>query len=146
MVTLGQRIGELRTAKGLSAAAVSAALGLPKGLVEKFERGRQTPTKDQQEQLAGFFEVSVMYLRGESSDPTRMSNWMEELPAEPEPDEPKFQQKSKKPTQEPKPEGALLDSLLATEQVRSLLKQIVLDTLRSPEGKELIKRIANSDK
>ncbi|MGI6193637.1 MAG: helix-turn-helix domain-containing protein [Christensenellales bacterium] len=146
MVTLGQRINELRTAKGLSAAAVATALGMPKGAVEKFETGRQTPSKAQQEQLAGFFGVSLMYLRGESSDPTRMSNWMEELPAEPEPDEPKVQQKSKKPTKEPKPEGALLDSLLATDQVRDLLRQIVLETLRSPEGAALIKRIANSEK
>ena len=146
MVTLGQRICELRSAKGLSAAAVASALGFPKGAVEKFESGRQTPTKDQQEQLAGFFGVSVMYLRGESSDPTRMSNWMEELPLEQKPDEPKIQQKSKKQTKETRPEGALLDGLLATDQVKDLLRQVVLDTLRSPEGKELIKRIVKGEK
>jgi transcriptional regulator with XRE-family HTH domain len=144
MVTLGQRINELRTAKGLSAAAVAAALGYPKG-AKKFESGRQTPTKAQQEQIAGFFGVSLMYLRGESSDPTRMSNWMEELPPEPEPYEPKFQQKSKKPTNEPQPKGAILNSLLATDQVKDLLRQIVLDTLRSPEGAALIKKIAKGD-
>ncbi len=146
MVTLGQRICELRSAKGLSAAAVASALGFPKGAVEKFESGRQTPTKDQQEQLAGFFGVSAAYLRGESSDPVRMSNWMEEPPAEQEQQAPKLQQTSKKQTKEPKPEGALLDGLLATDQVKDLLRQIVLDTLRSPEGKELIKRIAKSEK
>lgn len=146
MVTLGQRINELRSEKGLSAAAVAQALGLPKGAIEKFETGRQTPTKAQQEQLAGFFGVSVMYLRGESSDPTRMSNWMEEVPSEPEPDEPKVQVKSKKPTKESRPEGALLDSLLMTDQVKDLLRQVVLETLKSPEGAALIKKIAKSDK
>ncbi|MPN34586.1 hypothetical protein SDC9_182080 [bioreactor metagenome] len=83
-----------------------------------------------------------MYLRGESSDPTRMSNWMEELPVEPEPDEPKIQQSSKKQTKEPKPDGALLDGLLATDKVKDLLRQIVLETLKSPEGRELIQKIA----
>ena len=146
MVTLGQRIAELRSAKGMSAASVSSALGLPKGAVDKFESGRQTPTKDQQDKLADFFGISVLYLKGESSDPARMSNWMEDLPPEPEVYEPKVQEKRKKPTKEPEPEGALLDGLLATDQVREMLKQIVLDTLRSPEGKELIKKIAQSDR
>jgi len=148
MVTLGQRINELRCAKGLSAAAVAQALGLPKSAVEKFETGRQTPTKAQQEQLAAFFGVSVMYLRGESSDPTRMSNWMEEAPleVEDEPKETKLQPKSKKPTKETPPEGGLLDSLLMTDQVKELLRQVVLETIKSPEGAALIRKIAKSEK
>ena len=77
MVTLGQRIEELRTERGLSRPALSAALGLPKGAAEKFETGRQTPTKEQQEKIAAYFGVSVFYLRGESSDRTRQEDWMD---------------------------------------------------------------------
>ena len=74
MVTLGQRLEELRTERGLSRPALSAALGLPKGAAEKFETGRQTPTKEQQEKIAAYFGVSLFYLRGESSDRTRQED------------------------------------------------------------------------
>lgn len=43
MVTMAQRIEQLRTEKGLSRPALSAALGLPKNAAEKFETGRATP-------------------------------------------------------------------------------------------------------
>ena len=59
MVTLAQRIESLRTEKGLSRSALAAALGFPKGRVDKFETGRQTPTKEQQDKLAAFFGVSL---------------------------------------------------------------------------------------
>ena len=92
MVTLAQRIEELRTAKGLSRPAAAAALGFPKGAFEKFETGRQTPTKDQQEKMA-----------------------------------------------------TVMDSVLSTKQVQDLLRSIVLDTLRSPEGQELIAKAVHRE-
>ena len=70
-----QRIEALSTEKGLSRPALAAALGLPKGSVDKFETGRQTPTKEQQEKMASFFAVSLFYLRGESNDRTKMEHW-----------------------------------------------------------------------
>lgn len=75
MVNMQQRIEALRTEKGLSRPALAAALGFPKGSVDKFETGRQTPTKEQQEKMASFFAVSLFYLRGESSDRTKMEHW-----------------------------------------------------------------------
>ena len=77
MVTLAQRIEALRTERGLSRPALAAELGLPKGAVEKFETGRQTPSREQQEKLAGYFGVSLFYLRGESNDRTRQETWMD---------------------------------------------------------------------
>ena len=77
MVTLAQRIEELRTAKGLSRPALAAALGFPRTAIEKFETGRQTPTQDQQNKLASYFGVSLFYLRGETNDTTQMSDWMD---------------------------------------------------------------------
>ena len=70
MITLAQRITELRTQKGMSRPELSLALGLPKTAVEKFETGRQTPTQEQQKKMAAYFGVSLFYLRGESNDPT----------------------------------------------------------------------------
>ena len=77
MVTLAQRIEELRTAKGLSRPALAAALGFPRTAIEKFETGRQTPTQDQQNKLASYFGVSLFYLRGGTNDTTQMSDWMD---------------------------------------------------------------------
>ena len=77
MVTMAQRIEELRMARNMSRPALAAALGLPKTAVEKFETGRQTPTQEQQDKLAAFFGVSIFYLRGESSDKTKMEDWMD---------------------------------------------------------------------
>ena len=71
MITLAQRIEALRTERGLSRPALSQALGFPKNAAEKFETGRQTPTREQQEKMAAFFGVSLFYLRGESNDRTR---------------------------------------------------------------------------
>ena len=53
MVTMAQRIEELRTKKAMSRPALAAALGLPRLSIEKFETGRQTPTQEQQQKLAG---------------------------------------------------------------------------------------------
>lgn len=139
MVTMAQRIEALRTERGLSRPGLSAVLGFPKNAAEKFETGRQTPTKEQQEQLAGYFGVSLFYLRGESSDPTRQDDWMEGAYTGPEPDA------APAPARPPKqaktadaPQGAMLDALLMSKQAQQLLRAVVLDTLRSPEGQALI--------
>ncbi len=77
MVTMAQRIEDLRTEKGLSRPGLAAALHFPKGSIDKFETGRQTPTRDQQEKMAAFFNVSLFYLRAESNDRTKMENWID---------------------------------------------------------------------
>ena len=77
MVTMAQRIEELRTERGLSRPGLAAALGLPKNAIEKFETGRQSPTKEQVQALADYFAVSVFYLRGESGDRTRQDAWLD---------------------------------------------------------------------
>lgn len=141
MVTMAQRIEELRTQAGLSRPQLSAALGLPKAAAEKFETGRQTPTKEQQEKLAAYFGVSIFYLTGESNDRTRQEDWLEGAVPDEEPGYRPIP--AHQPKKEPKsapPQGAVFDSLLASRQVQDLLRAVVLDTLRSPEGQALIVR------
>ena len=141
MITLEQRIEALRTERGLSRPALSQALGFPKNAAEKFETGRQTPTREQQEKMAAFFGVSLFYLRGESGDRTRQEDWMSGVSLND--DEPGFTPtpapKPKRPKQE-EPQGAMLDAVLASKPVQELLRKIVLDTLRSPEGQDLIRK------
>lgn len=118
MVTMAQRIEELRTQQGLTRPALSVALGLPRNAVEKFETGRQTPTKEQQEKIATYFGVSLFYLKGESDDPTRQDSWMTAalsgVEEDDEPVRPVRRPAPKAPTPPPAPggNGAILASLL----------------------------------
>ena len=140
MVTLAQRIEELRTEAGLSRPELSAALGFPKSAIEKFETGRQTPSKEQQEKLCSYFGVSVFYLSGESNDRTRQEDWLDGTVPDEEPACRPAAAPQPRKQKSPAPQGAVFDSLLASKQVQDLLRAVVLDTLRSPEGQALIVR------
>ena len=141
MVTMAQRIEELRMARNMSRPALAAALGLPKTAVEKFETGRQTPTQEQQDKLAAFFGVSIFYLRGESSDKTKMEDWMDgaflDAPAGESRPAPR-----RAPKPEPAPaapsQGSMLDALIGGKKFQESLRSAVLDVLRSPEGQEIL--------
>lgn len=141
MVTMAQRIETLRNEKGLSRPALAAELGFPKNAIEKYETGRATPTKDQQEKMASYFGVSLFYLRGESGDRTRQEDWMSGgLSAADE--EPVYRPTPavKRPKAEPVSNGGatMLDALFSSKQAKDQFKAMVLEALRSPEGQELI--------
>lgn len=140
MVTMAQRIEALRNEKGLSRPALAAELGFPKNAVEKYETGRATPTKDQQEKMAAYFGVSLFYLRGESGDRTRQEDWMSGgLTAAEE--EPVYRPAPvKRPKTEPASGGGatMLDALFSSKQAKDQFKAMVLEALRSPEGQEVI--------
>ena len=150
MVTLAQRITQLRTQKGLSRPELSAALGLPKNAAEKFETGRQTPTQEQQQKLADFFGVSLFYLRGESNDPTRQEDWIDMPVEEDEPGyvpmpSPRAKAKAPKADAPAQEGGSLLDSLLSGRQAQAALRAAVLEVLRSPEGQALIAKAVHKE-
>ena len=141
MITLAQRMTELRTQKGMSRPELSLALGLPKTAVEKFETGRQTPTQEQQKKIAAYFGVSVFYLRGESSDPTTQDSWMNGS----FPDEPVVPPVKAKPAAAPAPRshtgtGNMLDPILKSDGFQQAVRAAVLDVLRSKEGQQLLEQ------
>ena len=140
MVTLAQRIEELRTARGLSRPALAAALGLPRTAIEKFETGRQTPTQDQQNKLASYFGVSLFYLRGETNDTTQMSDWMDgAFLDEPAPaTAPKRTVKPVAAASSGGEGGTMFDAFLTSKKFQEALRTAVLDTLRTPEGQEIL--------
>ena len=150
MITMAQRIEALRTERGLSRPALSAALGFPKTAVEKFETGRQKPTQDQQDKLASYFGVSLFYLRGESDDPTRMENWLntgyvEEEPAPrpvPRPAAPTIVAQSSAAGQN---DSTMFSAFMKSKSFQDLLRATVLDVLRSPEGQELIAKAVRKE-
>ena len=148
MVTIAQRIETLRTQKAMSRPALSAALGLPRTAIEKFETGRQTPNQEQQAKIAKYFGVSLFYLRGESDDPTDMDSWLngavpDDAPVRPVPKAatPRVVQ-SAGPSQE---DGAVFSALIKSKSFQSMVRDTVLEVLRSPEGQELIAKAVKKE-
>ena len=143
MVTLAQRITSLRTEKNLSRPALAAALGLPRTAIEKFETGRQTPTQEQQAKLAAYFGVSLFYLRGESDDPTSMDSWLGREAPEPERPAPRAAVRPA-PAQSSSGGGeSVFAAMLKSESFQALVRQSVLEVLRSPEGQALLTQAAS---
>lgn len=136
MVTMAQRLEALRTQRGLSRPALSAALGFPKTAMEKFETGRQTPTQDQQRKLADYFGVTLPYLRGESDDPAEGDSWLAGGLPEEEQTVPSVQKKPRPAAVQE--DGAVFGALLKSPSFQSLLRTAALEALRSPEGQELL--------
>ena len=147
MVTMAQRIEELRTERNMSRPALAAALGLPKNAPEKFETGRQSPTKEQMQKLADFFGVSLFYLKGESNDRTRMDDWMETALSGNEEMHIPIQPKKPKPQPEmaPSGQGTIFDSFLKSKAFQDMVRTTVADVLRSPEGQELIAKAVRKE-
>ena len=143
MVTMAQRLEALRTERGISRPALSAALGFPKTAMEKFETGRQTPSQDQQKKLADYFGVSLFYLRGESDDPTRMETWLNGGDV---PDDSPSQVPAPRPAQKKirpaavQEDGAVFGALLKSPSFQALVRSAALEALRSPEGQEILSK------
>ena len=137
MVTLAQRIDQLRTARALSLPALAAALGLPRMSIEKFESGRQTPTQEQQNKLASYFGVSLLYLRGETDDTTQMSDWMDGAFLD-EPAPVPAPKRAVKPVAASSGGGGGTMFVLTSKKFQEALRTAVLDTLRTPEGQEIL--------
>ena len=141
MITMAQRIEALRTEKGLSRPALAAELHYPRMAIEKFETGRQTPSKEQQEQMAAFFGVSLYYLRGESNDRTRQDNWMDGDFVDDEPvytPAPRKAARSVSQNNSSSDQGTLMDSFVNNKGFQDMVRSAVLDVLRSPEGQNLL--------
>ena len=152
MVTMAQRIEQLRTEKGLSRPALSQALGLPKNAAEKFETGRATPTKEQQDKIARFFEVSLFYLKGETDDRTSQENWMKgDFGVDDEVDTPivnTVARKVKSQVQSSPQSGqsaSVFEAFRNSKPFQDMIRETVLDVLRSPEGQELLSRVVRKE-
>ena len=150
MVTLAQRLEELRTKQGLTRPALAVALGLPRNAVEKFETGRQTPTKDQQNKIANYFGVSLAYLQGESDDPTSMANWMTTALSGAESDpEPVIRRAAPAPKPKTITDGSgqsgVQAALLSNKAFHDTLRAEILEVLRTQEGQALLADIVRKE-
>ena len=146
MTSISQRIEELRSKKGISRPAMAAALGFPKISIEKFETGRLTPNQEQQKKMAEYFGVSVEYLRGESNDPTTMDNWLSGNVPE---DEPEVVIQPKKTivasAESSNSDTAPLTAMLRSEAFRALVRETVVEVLKSNEGQKMIANAVKSE-
>ena len=143
MMTLAQRLEELRMQKGLSRPALAAALGFPRMTVEKFETGRQTPSQEQQRKLADYFGVPLAYLRGEQNDEMSMGDWMNGSAFQEEPKAaPVAVPKPKKVTAANIEQGSMFNAFLNSKKSQESLRAAVLAVLRPPEGAALLEQAA----
>lgn len=141
MVTIGQRMETLRTKKELSRAALAAAVGFPRMSIEKFETGRQTPSQDQQQKLADYFGVTLAYLRGESDTPTGTDNWFSgELPEEEPVVVPKAPTRTvvAQSSGSAKDDGAVFSALLKSDSFRALVRESIVEVLKTKEGQKIL--------
>jgi len=142
MVTMAQRIEELRNEHNMSRPGLAAALGLPKMAIEKFETGRQSPTKEQAQKLADYFGVSIFYLKGESNDRTRQDAWLDAAYNTPQGEHIPIPAKAAKPKVQPQTnldgQGNIFESFLKSRQFQEAMRAAVLEVLRSEEGQALI--------
>ena len=142
MVTMAQRIEELRNEHNMSRPGLAAALGLPKMAIEKFETGRQSPTKEQAQKLADYFGVSIFYLKGESNDRTRQDAWLDAAYNTPQGEHIPIPAKAAKPKVQPQTnldgQGNIFESFLKSRQFQEAMRAAVLEVLRSEEGQVLI--------
>lgn len=142
MVSMAQRIAELRNERNMSRPGLAAALGLPKMAIEKFETGRQSPTKDQAQQMADYFGVSIFYLKGESNDRTRQDAWLDAAYNTPQGEHIPIPAKAAKPKVQPQTnldgQGNIFESFLKSRQFQDAMRATVLEVLRSEEGQALI--------
>ena len=148
MVTLAQRIQELRDEKGLSRLALASSLGFPRQAIEKFETGRQTPSKEQMDKMADFFGVSQFYLKGESNDRTRQENWMDAGWADDdEPVSAPVVRKAPKPApaKAEGDSGSVFAAMVNSKAFQEMVHNALLDILRSPEGEEIVRRVVRKE-
>ena len=122
-------------------------LGLPRLSIEKFETGRQTPSQEQQQKLAGAFGVSLPYLRGETDDPTSMDNWLSGAVPQEDVVLPKAVRKATAAVvaqsgDSSRSDGAVFSALLKSDSFKALVRETVLDVLKSPEGQALLAKAA----
>ena len=149
MVTMAQRLEQLRQEKGLSRPALSAALGLPRTAIEKFETGRQTPTQAQQEKIAAYFGVSVFYLRGESPDTTQMSDWMDGAFQQSEQPAPAAVQQPRRAAAQAartaREESPVFAAFLDSPKFKQYLQEAIREALASPEGRALVEKAVRKE-
>ena len=66
---MGDRLKQLRKARGLTQLAVQMKTGIEQALLSKFENGERIPPTETLVKLADFYEVSVDYLLCRTDNP-----------------------------------------------------------------------------
>lgn len=69
MATLGERLQQLQTERGILKKDIAKEVGLSIMGYYRYERGERQPTADVLITLADFFDVSIDYLVGRTDNP-----------------------------------------------------------------------------
>ena len=97
--------------------------------------------------------MSLFYLRGETNDTTQMSDWMDGAFLDEPAPAPAPRRAAVKPAAASSggEGGTMFDAFLTSKKFQEALRTAVLDTLRTPEGQEILakairKELANRQK
>lgn len=71
MFFLGTHLKSLRKSRGITQKQLAQAIGASERGIQQYELGERKPAYDMLIALADYFDVSLDYLVGRSSDPTR---------------------------------------------------------------------------
>lgn len=64
MKTLGEKLKELRLAKGVTLQSVASAVGITRSAVANYEANTREPSLDTLKKFCDYFDVSADYLLG----------------------------------------------------------------------------------
>ena len=84
--------------------------------------------------------MSIFYLRGESDDRTRQESWLEGAYQEDPVQSPPPRREPRSSAQSVGGEGTVFDSFLRSAPFQEVVRTLVLDLRRCPEGDELVSR------
>jgi len=74
-MTIGDRIREVRTKRGLSQAEFARQVGVSRGVAHGWESGRNRPEQASMLKIARLLGTSISYLYGETHDPRPAPDW-----------------------------------------------------------------------
>ena len=79
MVTMGERIKQLRKENGMTQTALAEALGVTKGTVSTWETNSRTPSFETLNTMSDIFKRSFDYIMGKSDDASPRMQGEEEM-------------------------------------------------------------------
>ncbi|MNN53936.1 HTH-type transcriptional regulator Xre [compost metagenome] len=74
MMTCGDKIAALREKRGLTQEDLAAKIGISRASLSHYEKNRREPDYTTMTKLADFFHVSVDYLLGRTSEPSKIAD------------------------------------------------------------------------
>ena len=143
------RIEEIRKQKGIRQEDFARSMGVSCQTISSLETGRYNPSIQLAYKIARYFDVSLFYLKGETDDRTSQENWMKgDFGVDDEPMAPivnTVAKKVKPAVQSSGGSNGVFEAFRSNKAFQDMIRDTVLDVLRSPEGQEILTRVIKKE-